>query len=153
MADSKHGSSVRGALLPGSNTAGSSNRARRKCFGKNYYMPHRASDADRERDQVLLSQIPANLSREQFDAAVVSIKKQREEERGSQIATEASQEQAEARPASIKRQRKDEMTSRGSADCAVTSSAGKRARCKRNGKDFVGGKEEEAGRRRRSAAA
>ena len=53
----------------------------------------------------------------QFDAAVVSIKKQREEERGSQIAIEASQEQAEASPASIKRQRKDEMTCRGSADC------------------------------------
>ena len=86
-------------------------RARLWRYGKNYYMPYRDSDADRERDQVLLSQIPANLSREQFDAAVVSIKKQREEETGSQIATEASQEQAEASPASIKRQRKDEMTS------------------------------------------
>ena len=86
--------------------------------GKNWYMPGRESESERQRDQELLDQIP-NVSRAQVQRDLDDIKKQRKAERDS----------------------------RASDDLGLTSSAQKRrgsddsrpgsfARCKRNGRDI-----------------
>ena len=54
-------------------------RARIKRFGKDWYMPHRVDESDRERDQVLLLQM-ANVSPEQMERDLVVIKKRRKDE-------------------------------------------------------------------------
>ena len=82
-------------------------RARVKRCGKDWYMPRRAAESDRQRDQELLSEI-ANVSREQVERDLAAIKRKREEE----------------------------MCSGGSADSGMTSSLCKRARCKRNGRNI-----------------
>ena len=81
--------------------------ARIKRCGKDWYMPRRTAQSDRQRDQELLSQIPS-VSREQVERDLAAIKTMREEEMGSG----------------------------GSADCRLTSSTVKRARCRRNGIDI-----------------
>ena len=79
-------------------------RARVKRCGKDWYLPKRLTESDRQRDQELLSQIPS-VSRAQVERDLVAVETMREEEMGSG----------------------------GSADCRLTSSTVKRARRKRNG--------------------
>ena len=81
--------------------------ARVKRGGKDWYMPRRTAESERQRDQELLSQIP-NLARAEVKRELAAIKRKREEEMGSG----------------------------GSADSGLTSSRCKRARCKRNGRDI-----------------
>ena len=56
--------------------------ARIKRCGKDWYMPRRTAQSDRQRDQELLSQIP-NVSREQVERDLAAIKRKREEEMGN----------------------------------------------------------------------
>ena len=82
-------------------------RARAKRCGKTYSMPRRASVAEVERDQELLSQISTALSQEQVESAVASIKRQREAELSGQGPAETGDVDGADKRARVKRSSRD----------------------------------------------
>ena len=108
-------------------------RARIKRFGRDWYMPRRVDESERQRDQEMLSQM-ANISPEQMRRDLAAIKQQRKEEIAAMEKSEGENASASADAsgaADVVSSRTVHVSSRTAERHEVD-----RARCKRNGRDY-----------------
>ena len=108
-------------------------RARIKRFGRDWYMPRRVDESERQRDQEMLSQM-ANISPEQMRRDLAAIKQQRKEEI-------AAMEKSEGENASASADASGAADVVSSRTVHVSSRTAERhqlapARCKRNGRGY-----------------